>query len=447
MRMSSNSIESAEHLSATHDNLFEMRLNGVLAVESRTDWSAFALFVSLALIVVAFVPLAPPVDVIEGGGVTARGGIEFGLILIGVVTLATYAKASQSVSFELKSPAFVIVSLFVFWAVMSSIWSPNPFLTIAKSAELWLVAFAAAMSAAIAARSHSSRSRIEVILAMSLIAVIVGLIIANLYIWGTPLPNTGDVTLPLELLDEEASPERPRLILAYAHPLLTGDLISLSMICVFAASMRKVWKTILIPGLFVLLLLADARGPTGGVIIAMIAMTVVKFRRNDVRAVAVMLIISVILAVALVLNDSLLRMSSLLMTDDVSTLNSRTELWKQAFAYIVESPIAGCGYYASRYLLIKNFPWAGHAHNSFIETLLTTGLIGFTMLIGFMAYLARVVLKTGNVLLLGTTIYCLIQGMLNPLLFYAGLPMFVIMISVLSAYRQGLDATDTGLLS
>ena len=447
MSMSSTHIESTGLPNPPWYSGFETHLAGTLPEESSLAASSLLLFVSLALVILAFIPLVPPVDVLEGGGVTARGGIEFGLILIGILLLGVYAKATGAFVFDLTNPAFVIISLFVFWAVLSSIWSPNPFLTVAKSAELWLVALAAAMSIAIAARSNFSPGKLESILAMSLIAVIVGLIIANMYIWGTPLPNTGDVSLPLEIIEEEVSLERPRLILAYAHPLLTGDLLSLTVICVFAASMRKRWKAILIPALLCLLWLADARGPTGGVIIAMIAMRVLKLRRNDVRAVAVMLVISVILAVALVVNDSLLRMSTALMTDDVSTLNSRTELWKQAWAYIIESPVAGCGYYASRYLLVKNFPWAGHAHNSFIETLLTTGLIGLTMLLAFMAYLAKVVLNSKNAFLLGVTIYCVIQGMLNPLLFFAGLPMLVIMISVLNADGELRAAREAGVLS
>jgi O-antigen ligase len=447
MKMSSNNIESTGQFNPPAYGMFETGVPGMLPAGSRLPGSSIALFVSLGLVMLAFIPLVPPVDVLEGGGVTLRGGIEFGLILIGILTLAVYAQATRSLAFDLTNPAFVILSLFVFWAVLSSIWSPNPVLTIAKSAELWLVALAAAMCVAIASRANVAPGKLEAILALALIAVIIGLIVANLSIWGTLLPNTGDVSLPLELMDEEASTDRPRLILAYAHPLLTGDLLSLTVICVFAASIRKFWKVILIPAVLCLLWLANARGPIGGVLIAMIAMTVIKLRRNDVRAVAVMLVISAILAVALVVNDSLIRMSSSLMTEDVSTLNSRTELWKQAFVYIVENPVAGCGYYASRYLLIKNFSWAGHAHNSFIETLLTTGLIGLTVLLAFLAYLARVVLRSRNAFLPGVIIYCLIQGMLNPLLFYAGLPMFVIMISVLLADTRLSAPNEDGLSS
>jgi hypothetical protein len=39
------------------------------------------LFVSATMVLLAFIPLTPPVDAIKGGGLTARGMIEFGLVL------------------------------------------------------------------------------------------------------------------------------------------------------------------------------------------------------------------------------------------------------------------------------------------------------------------------------------------------------------------------------
>ena len=121
------------------------------------------------------------------------------------------------------------------------------------------------------------------------------------------------------------------------------------------------------------------------------------------------------------------------MTDDVSTLNSRTELWAASVKYVLARPILGVGYFASRYLLMKEFPWAGHAHNSFLEVLITTGVVGLLILLAFVFYVIRKSIKTRNPLLLGVTLYCLIQGMMNPLIFTPGLAMFVLTIAVLAA--------------
>jgi len=390
------------------------------------------LIAAVALIVLAFVPLVPGVDVLEGGA-TTRGFIEFGLILAGLLLLAIYLKEQGAFSFDFKSPVFLLISLFTFWGVLSSIWSPNPVLTIAKSAELWCISLAALMLVTLAVRSDMTNGKLETVLGLSMVAVVGGLVLANFYYWGMPLPNTGDTSLPLHLFTEEPSLDRPQLILAYQHPLLTGDLLALSVICLFVSDLRKVWKAILISCLLAMLWLADARGPTGGLLVAVVAVGVLKLRRNDVRVIVVMLAISIGLGAALFFQDSLPAAFSSLMTDDVSTLNSRTDLWARILTHDLGQPIVGIGYFASRYVLVKDFEWAGHAHNSFLEVLITTGVIGLLMLCAFMILVFKEILTTRNAWLLGVTLYCLIQGTLNPLLFSPGLAMFVITIAVLNA--------------
>ena len=266
-----------------------------------------------------------------------------------------------------------------------------------------------------------------------MVAVICGLLAANIFLWGQPLPTTGDGSLPLDIIGEELAPDRPRLILAYQHPLLTGDLLSLATICLFVSDLRKGWKAVLILGLLVLLWLSDARGPTGALMVAMTALAILKLRKNDVRALAVMLAISTCLAVALFCQHRLPAALNSVVTDDVSTLNSRTELWATTLSHIVKQPLLGTGYYASRYLLVKDFEWAGHAHNSFLEVQMTTGILGLLMLCAFVIYLFREILTSMNALLLGATLYCLIQGTLNPLFFFPGIAMFVITIAALNA--------------
>ena len=390
------------------------------------------LIAAAALIVLAFVPLVPGVDVLEGGA-TTRGFIEFGLILAGLLLLAIYLKEQGAFSFDFKSPVFLLISLFTFWGVLSSLWSPNPVLTIAKSAELWCISLAALMLVTLAVRSHMTNGKLETVLGLSMVAVIGGLVLANFYYWGMPLPNTSDTSLPLHLFTEEPSLDRPQLILAYQHPLLTGDLLALSVICLFVSDLRKVWKAMLISCLLAMLWLADARGPTGGLLVAVVAVGVLKLRRNDVRVIVVMLAISICLGAGLFFQDRLPAAFSSLMTDDVSTLNSRTDLWARILTHDLGQPIVGIGYFASRYVLVKDFEWAGHAHNSFLEVLITTGVIGLLMLCAFMILVFKEILTTRNAWLLGVTLYCLIQGTLNPLLFSPGLAMFVITIAVLNA--------------
>jgi O-antigen ligase len=146
-----------------------------------------------------------------------------------------------------------------------------------------------------------------------------------------------------------------------------------------------------------------------------------------------MMTLSLAVGVLLVLQDRLPTVLKPLLSDDMYTLNSRTELWSKVMDHILAQPILGTGFFASRYLLIKDFSWAGHAHNSFFEVQLTTGLIGLMLLGLFLVLVCREILLTKNGLLLGITIYCLIQGMVNPLLFNPGFAMFALMLALLSA--------------
>ncbi|HEX6186941.1 MAG TPA: hypothetical protein VFZ40_02580, partial [Pyrinomonadaceae bacterium] len=216
---------------------------------------------ALAAIVLAFVPLAPPVEALQGG-VTTRGVIEFGLILTALGLLAIYLRAQGAFSFEMKTPAFLVISAFCWWSMLSAIWSYNPVLTIAKAAELWCIALAALMIATLAARSRFAEGKLETLLALATIAVIAGLILANLFYWGKLLPNTGDASLPLEVFGEEVRLERPRLLLMFQHALSTADLLAIAIISLFVSDLRKIFKLVLFPGLFALLWLTDARGPT-----------------------------------------------------------------------------------------------------------------------------------------------------------------------------------------
>ena len=394
---------------------------------------------ALAALVLAFVPLVPPVEALEGG-MTSRGFIEFGLILTSLALLAIYLKLQGGFSFDVKSPAFLIVSAYCWWCMISAIWSPNPILTVAKAAELWCIVLAALMAVTLALRSNYSDGKLAAVFALAMIAVIAGLIVANIFYWGRPLPSTGDSALARELLGETFSEDRPRLILAYQHALLTADLLAMAIISLVASDLRKIFKAILLPGLFALLWLTDARGATIGVAISILALAFLRISRNSTRVIAVMSSLSVAIAGLLVFQDRLPAMVRPLMTDDVLTLNSRTELWSKTLTYIFAQPILGTGYFASRYLLIKDFDFAGHAHNSFLEVQLTTGLVGLLMLCAFLALIAKDIFRTRNALLVGVTLYCLIQGMVNPIFFSPVLAMFAVTFAVIYA---GLKNSST----
>jgi O-antigen ligase len=65
---------------------------------------------------------------------------------------------------------------------------------------------------------------------------------------------------------------------------------------------------------------------------------------------------------------------------EFSTLTGRTELWALVGRLALARPIAGYGYQGSRELLLDRLPWAGHAHNGFLQTLLDLGVVGAVLL-------------------------------------------------------------------
>jgi O-antigen ligase len=69
----------------------------------------------------------------------------------------------------------------------------------------------------------------------------------------------------------------------------------------------------------------------------------------------------------------------------VFTLTGRTEVWKAVWLEVLEHPIVGHGYVASRLLSIemggRYVTELGHAHNGFLDTLYNNGLIGLTILV------------------------------------------------------------------
>jgi O-antigen ligase len=116
---------------------------------------------------------------------------------------------------------------------------------------------------------------------------------------------------------------------------------------------------------------------------------------------------------------------------DLWTLNGRTLLWTKSARHVVESPFLGVGYYTSRYLLMDSQFYAGHAHNSYVDTLLTTGLVGLSLLLVFLAYCLKVSLIAKNAFLTSMLVICGLGSIFNPLILVTNLYTFYLFLIVL----------------
>jgi O-antigen ligase len=78
---------------------------------------------------------------------------------------------------------------------------------------------------------------------------------------------------------------------------------------------------------------------------------------------------------------------------EASTITGRTDLWTAVWPAILEKPIVGHGYVASRFLtfdLDKDLGWEPpHTHNSFLEPLYNNGILGLLLVLIMNFIIAR----------------------------------------------------------
>lgn len=112
----------------------------------------------------------------------------------------------------------------------------------------------------------------------------------------------------------------------------------------------------------------------------------VRFRSVYVSAIA-FAVLCFIIVIIMQNQDAFLRlMARSGSASEVTSLNGRAEIWPVAFAQFLEKPITGWGYASSAAVLLKlssqvGFSSISHAHNLFLQILLTTGLVGFGLFI------------------------------------------------------------------
>jgi exopolysaccharide production protein ExoQ len=67
------------------------------------------------------------------------------------------------------------------------------------------------------------------------------------------------------------------------------------------------------------------------------------------------------------------------------SLNGRLELWSDLRPVIASNPIAGLGFQASRSVVLETAPWAAYAHNALLQATLDLGLAGALIVAGLVA--------------------------------------------------------------
>ncbi|MGH8065945.1 MAG: O-antigen ligase family protein [Candidatus Entotheonellia bacterium] len=312
--------------------------------------------------------------------------VAFELFLYGIILLFILMNISSS-WLEYHKPTLVERILFgyVVLAIVSSFWSDDPRITAVRGMQLFILYTLCFL----AVRVFGSQ-RVLRILAVTVLFYV---LLCSLMALSIPWPRThiGSVG---------------RFSWFSVHPILAASYTGTAITFIIAEALfapGSWWRRIMglplwlyITPLGLILLATRSRGALIAVVIAAAALSVRKYVNPWVAGfVGYILLASSTIALGLglysagavggMLNEQhpliafVLREQS---AEDFVSVSGRAELWHSVYAMFLDRPIFGFGYSASRNLLLKVLPWAGHAHGGLAETLLGLGIVG-TALIWF----------------------------------------------------------------
>lgn len=229
------------------------------------------------------------------------------------------------------------------------------------------------------------------------------------------------------LFDVDTYSGRMRFSLLAWHPIALADLAALMMLIGRLSTPRAHWTGQLM--LFALVLLTGSRA-VGACLVLVLAATALWQYRRDVRFVAFLGLSASILAfvawIAVTMQVGLDsgRARGLVagfygdyFSDDISTLNGRTDVWSQSGSLLANTVIFGYGMDGTRAALISDFEWAGHSHNAYLELLLASGfpgLVCFMTAWGAAVFHVRKASAEAKPLLLGVHAYIFLGGLTDP---------------------------------
>lgn len=378
-------------------------------------WSYLVLCLAIALPVFSFFPVtpkpAPGSDALNTSRLT-----EFSLLFVSTYMLVSTA-ILRRYPLAMRSHALTVCIPFIGWALCSTIWSLNPVYTFGKSFEfLLLILIAAAVIVGIRGLPRMPRFGVEGLITMSGVLVIVLSFISNALIWGTIFPlhhNEG----------------RTRFSFGFAHPLETADLCAVTAIIAFAGPLPwPVRLSVAALGSWIVYL-ADARSTMVFLLAVLCLAAMMHIRPVGLRLCAIALAgIGVYVAAILFVQGDIN-----FLPPDFATLNGRTVLWEESLQVAYDHPLLGVGFYATGDYLVSLFDWAGNAHNAYLEVILATGVIGFLLLLMFLAYAAWLCLRTRNPTLICMLVFICLESLFNPLLLSPRTPMLFFILLMMAA--------------
>jgi O-antigen ligase len=204
-------------------------------------------------------------------------------------------------------------------------------------------------------------------------------------------------------------------------------------------------------GFFIMML----GGGKGAIAAALLAGTTFFILRKNLKQGLMFLIVTVVLGSILVAVTPLQRyLTDYAASGNAETGTGRLGLWELVGPAIMEKPLYGHGYLASRFIAedLAGLDWpAGHTHNAFLEVLYNNGVIGLALLLAVLGRTVRNLLwvirrmrsgemRTWAIGCFAVLIFEFINGMLNAS--FGGRPasayLMVMSIAIISEALAGL---------
>ncbi|MEO9476970.1 MAG: O-antigen ligase family protein [Cyclobacteriaceae bacterium] len=379
-------------------------------------------YVLIGLLFIAFAPVIPGGEALSSQG-SIRSWLEFMLILMAFLLSLFWVKKSY-LKIIFSDTYIIPIILFCFWSISTVIWSAFRILSLAKSIELFMVFF---VTLVIVQDLFLNRANTSKVLFKFLILYLAFLFLFNVLAFGTPFNFVQSGAY--------GSVPRIRFTLGFAHPLETADLLALCAITGISAS-RSLKNILVLIFLFFCIYLADARASQ---LFVLFSVLVILYFKIEKKAYKLLIVCSGFLIVLLSVAYIFLSfdVQKLLYSNiaGVDTLGGRVVLWYTAMeAFTANSfiTIFGVGYYSSRVLLLDIAHYGGHAHNAYIDLMLTTGLVGVFILFFVLVRTVKMIkhdmlIKYG--FFSGILIYTLLISIFDPQLLRPNPVMVVLFIS------------------
>lgn len=389
-------------------------------------------------------------DASLSGLVDAQIMLEIGLYgAIGLGLLAIFA--AGRLDRRRITGAEGIVAAYAAIAMLSTVWSLAPMLTLVRSTQLGVIALLAMITARVFTPSDGLRRVFTAVAAFVLVCSALAMVFP--FAAGT-------------FVDGEH--EGLRFAWFAAHPIEVGTLAAIGALGLISTmlfregvQLRPMFGTFLAAILLVAVLGSTAaRGPILAFAIALSMLLLIKV---EIRIRAALLLVSTALFAALFVagpdvqawldsasagNDRLtytfFRGQS---AQDVLELNGRIALWSELSPSIGDRLFLGHGYLASRAVILDAADWAAAAHNALLQSVLDLGVIGTAGLLALIG--AALVGAAGaqtqwrRATLASLVVFLVVNSVSTES--FAGAPGFEMFLVFLCAISAGWDASDASV--